>query len=57
MRGRSLPAIQERLCISEGTVKTHLRHIYEKMQVHTKQEFLDKAESYAFHDGREEWES
>lgn len=57
VRGRSLPAIQERLCISEGTVKTHLRHIYEKMQVHTKQEFLDKAESYAFHDGREEWES
>ena len=43
-RGRSLPFIQERLYISEGTAKSHLRNIYRKLDVHTKQEFLDLVE-------------
>lgn len=41
LRGRSLPRIQEELCISKGTANTHLRHIYQKMGVHTRQELID----------------
>ena len=40
-RGRSLPFIQEELCISAGTSQTHARHIYKKMGVHSRQEFID----------------
>ena len=40
-RGRSVPAIAKMLCISENTVRTHTKHIYEKAGVHTKQELLD----------------
>jgi DNA-binding NarL/FixJ family response regulator len=40
-KGRSLPFIQESLFISSGTAKTHLRHIYQKTNVHNRQEFLD----------------
>ena len=40
-RGRSAPYIKDMLIISRNTVNTHIRHIYEKMNVHTKQELLD----------------
>ncbi len=40
-RGRSLPFIQKQLFISAGTVNSHVRHIYRKMGVHTRQEFID----------------
>lgn len=40
MLGRSLPYIEEELCISHGTANTHLRHIYDKLGVHNRQEFL-----------------
>ena len=40
-KGRSATRIQEELFISKGTVSTHLRHIYQKMDVHSKQELLD----------------
>lgn len=40
-QGRNLPFIQERLSISKGTAHTHLMHIYQKMNVHNRQEFLD----------------
>jgi DNA-binding CsgD family transcriptional regulator len=43
LQGRSTPYIAEVLFISKGTVKTHARHIYAKLQVHTKQELLDLA--------------
>ncbi len=43
-RGRNLPFIQERLYISAGTVNSHLRHIYKKMGVHSRQEFIDVVE-------------
>lgn len=43
--GRSLPYIQQALSISEGTAKTHLRHIYDKAGVHRKQDFLDLVRS------------
>ena len=40
--GRSLPYVQQKLFISEGTARTHIKHIYTKMDVHSKQELLDK---------------
>lgn len=40
-KGRSVPYIAEALVISKGTVKTHVRHIYEKIGVHDKQELIN----------------
>jgi DNA-binding NarL/FixJ family response regulator len=39
--GRSRPYIAETLFLSENTVRSHVKHIYQKMQVHTRQELLD----------------
>ena len=39
--GRSASYISEELGISFNTVRTHIRHVYEKMGVHSKQELLD----------------
>lgn len=38
--GRSVPIICERLVISEGTARTHVKHIYQKLGVHNRQELL-----------------
>lgn len=46
-RGRSLPFIQKKLHIAQGTAQTHLNHIYKKLNVHSRQEFLDLLESRA----------
>ena len=43
-RGRSYNRIQEELELSRSTITTHLTHIYQKMNVHNKQEFLDLIE-------------
>lgn len=43
-KGRSLPFIQNELHISRNTAQTHVRHIYRKLNVHTRQEFLDCVE-------------
>ena len=42
--GRSARAIAERFTLSEHTVKTHLRHAYAKMDVHSRQDLLDLIE-------------
>lgn len=39
--GRSVPVVCERLVISEGTARTHVKHIYQKLNVHNRQELLD----------------
>ncbi len=39
--GRSVPYIAEQLTVSPNTVKTHVRHIYAKLDVHNRQELLD----------------
>lgn len=44
LEGRSVPIICERLVISEGTARTHVKHIYQKLGVHNRQELLDLAE-------------
>ncbi|WP_180326483.1 helix-turn-helix transcriptional regulator [Raoultibacter phocaeensis] len=44
-KGRSLPFIQNELYISSGTAQTHARHIYKKLDIHSRQEFLDIVEA------------
>lgn len=44
-KGRSLPFVQNELYISSGTAQTHARHIYRKLDVHSRQEFLDLVEA------------
>lgn len=43
-RGRNLPYISEALFISKNTVRTHLKNIYQKLNVHDRQELLDLIE-------------
>ncbi|MCI8424127.1 MAG: hypothetical protein HFJ72_00445 [Adlercreutzia sp.] len=43
--GRSQRYIQEVLVISEGTVRTHIKHVYQKLGVHSKQELIDLVDS------------
>jgi DNA-binding CsgD family transcriptional regulator len=45
LSGRDAPTIAERLLISPNTVQTHVKHIYEKTGVHSRQELYDLAES------------
>ena len=40
-RGRSQPYIREELVLSKNTVATHVKHIYQKLGVHSRQELLD----------------
>lgn len=44
VQGRSMPYIAKSLVISENTVKSHVQHIYQKANVHNKQELLDMIE-------------
>ena len=43
-QGRSQPYIRDVLYLSKNTVSTHTRHIYKKLDVHSKQELLDLLE-------------
>lgn len=43
-RGRTSPVIQEKLVLSHNTVKTHVRHIYAKLDVHSQQELISMVE-------------
>lgn len=45
VRGRSQPFIQETLYLSKSTVSTHVKHIYKKLDVHSKQELIDLVEN------------
>lgn len=40
-RGRSQPYIREELMLSKNTVATHIKHLYQKLNVHSRQELLD----------------
>lgn len=50
-QGRSIPFIQNELCIAEGTATTHLRHIYRKLDVHTRQEFISAIQEHEVRSG------
>jgi DNA-binding CsgD family transcriptional regulator len=47
-RGRSIPYVQQQLYLANGTVKTHVKHIYKKLGVHTRQDLLN-----LFQDGQD----
>ena len=42
--GRSLPYIEKELVISHSTARTHVRHIYEKLGIHNRQQLHDLIE-------------
>lgn len=49
VKGNGAAYIQEKYCISEGTVKTHIRNIYRKLNVHKKSDLMrliDEIENY-----------
>ena len=39
-KGYNAASLQDKLYISEGTAKTHIRHIYRKLDVHSQQELI-----------------
>lgn len=45
-KGKNNAVIQESLCITESTLRTHLRNIYGKASVHSRQELVDLLRSY-----------
>lgn len=44
-KGHNSAYIQEKLFISEGTTKTHIRHIYKKLDIHGQQELMRMVEA------------
>ena len=44
-RGHSVAVIAEKLVISENTVRTHSKHIYTKLDIHSRQELLELLEA------------
>ena len=44
-KGRSVPYMRDVLVISKSTIETHIKHIYAKCNVHSKQELLDLVEA------------
>ena len=43
-KGRGTAYIQDKLCISKSTAKTHISHIYRKLDIHNQQELLSMVE-------------
>ncbi len=43
-QGRSKSVIGDKLCLSESTVRTHARHLYAKLDVHSRQQLIDLLE-------------
>ncbi len=46
-KGHNAAFITEKLCVSKSTAKTHINHIYKKMDIHTQQELLTMVEDRA----------
>ncbi|MDR1183871.1 MAG: LuxR C-terminal-related transcriptional regulator [Coriobacteriales bacterium] len=46
-RGRNIQTIQSKLVLSRNTIKTHVRNIYAKLDVHSQQELIDLVEQKA----------
>lgn len=45
-RGRNGQFLREHFTVSRNTIKSHIRHIYQKLDVHSQQELIDLVESY-----------
>lgn len=43
-KGHNAAFIQDKLCVSKSTAKTHINHIYKKLNIHTQQELLNMVE-------------
>ena len=43
--GRNMPFMENELVISRNTLKMHIRHVYTKLDVHSKQEIIDMVEA------------
>ncbi|MBX9034902.1 helix-turn-helix transcriptional regulator [Gordonibacter massiliensis (ex Traore et al. 2017)] len=43
-KGMTKTQVQEDLCISEGTARTHIQHVYKKLGVHSREEMIDIVE-------------
>lgn len=52
-RGRNSSYVQEALVLSYNTVKTHVKRIYRKLDVHSQQDLIDLVEMTMEGDGRE----
>ena len=46
VNGRDVPYIERKLVLTKSTVKTHIKHIYEKCGVSSRQDLLDMFEDY-----------
>ena len=46
-KGHNAAFITDKLCVSRSTTKTHINHIYKKMDIHTQQELLTMVEDRA----------
>ncbi len=44
--GRDVPYIEKELVLAKSTVKTHIKHIYEKCNVSSRQDLIDLLEEY-----------
>jgi DNA-binding NarL/FixJ family response regulator len=44
-KGHNRIYIQEKLFISEGTTKTHIHHIYKKLDIHNQQDLMKLVET------------
>lgn len=51
-RGRTLSVVARELNIAEGTARTHMMHIYSKLDVHKQQELIDLVEGEGKGEGR-----
>ena len=40
-QGRNMTYVQKALCISPGTSSTHINHIHQKLDVHSREELID----------------
>ena len=46
LKDKNNAVIEDLLCITESTLRTHLRNIYGKMSVHSRRELIDALYSY-----------
>ena len=46
-RGNTRASIAEKLCISENTVRVHVKNIYAKLHIHSKQQLIDMVDRLA----------
>ena len=42
---KTISDIENELIVANGTVKAHIRHIYQKLDIHSRQEIIDLIES------------